>query len=515
MLIIGPCLLNHLNITNRTAQAVGWLVFARMSAKAIDFCLLIIFGRVLSPADFGLVALAMTLIVMLELIADLPVGQVLVRMHEPQPDHYDTAFTLSLSRALMLGATYIALAWPFAGFYRDPRLAPLICVLSLAPVARSFISPRLAQYARALDFRRDSLADLSGKVSSLICAGGFALLHPSYWAIAVGTLTYYVVNSVTSYILAPYRPRLTLARMSDFYYFLGWTTAAQIVSALLWQSDKLVLGRFVAASGVGQFSMSSDLASLPTRIIIAPLSAVLLPAFSLVKNDPGRLRSSYLKILRTVTAIGIPILIALCCVARPATTIMLGSNWSFTAFGLQILSISLVPSMFVTGMGPLAMALDQTHLLFKRNLYELFIKLPLITIGALYGGLQGLLFATGFSAAVIGFMSMSFVRLAIGLPIMAQLAAPWRTYVSLLPMCAVLISTREWTDGSGAGQVFGLLASLILAGTVYLSVAASLWATTGRVDGFEALVIEITKRLTRTLGRAVALRQSRACRSKP
>ena len=496
--------MSQLDIAHRTAKAVGWLALARIFAKVIDFCLLIVFGRVLSPADFGLVALAMTLIVMLELIADLPVGQVLVRMQEPRPEHYDTAFTVSLIRAASLGILYVALAWPFAWVYHDARLAPIICVLSLAPMARGLSSPRLAAYARVIDFRRDFIADLSGKIGSLICAGSFALLHPSYWAITAGTLAYYTVSSTASYILAPYRPRLTLQHWGEFYDFLGWTTAAQFISAMLWQSDKLVLGQFVPSSGVGQFSMGNDLATLPARIIIAPLTVALLPAFSLIKNDSGRLRSSYLKTLRTTAAVGVPILVALCLVARPATAIMLGPKWAVAAVILQVLSIALVPSMFVAGMAPLAMALDQTHLLFRRNLMELSIKLPLGALGAYYGGLYGLLLATGSSAIVTSLMSMSFVRLAIGLRIMAQIAAPWRTYLGLLPMIAVLILTREWTVGSGAAQCFGLLASLVLAGLVYFSAATWIWAMTGRVDGFEDLVMTTLKRLTRKSRRAVA-----------
>ena len=503
-LSIGHCTLNPVNITQRTAQAVGWLTMARVGAKIADFCLLIVFGRVLTPADFGLVALAMTLIVMLELVADLPVGQVLVRMNEPRPEHYDTAFTLSLIRAAALGAFYVALAWPFAWFYHDARLAPIICVLSLAPMVRSLASPRLAHYARVIDFRRDFFSDLSGKIGSLVCAGSLALLHPSYWVIAVGTITYYAVYSTMSYILAPYRPRLTLKHFGDFYRFLGWTTAAQFVGALLWQCDKLVLGEFVPSSGVGQFSMGSDLAALPTKILITPVSIALLPAFSLIKDDLSRLRSSYEKTIRTIAAIGVPLLVALCFVAKPATLILLGPKWAVAASALQVLSIAYIPSMFVAGMYPLAMALDQTNLLFRRSLYELLSKLPLITLGAFYGGMEGLLVANALSAMLTGFMSMSFVRLCIGLPITAQLAAPWRTYLSLVPMCAVLILTRGWATGSGAAQTIGLVTSLIMAGIAYLCTAASLWATTGRVDGFEDLVISAAKRLTRRSRRAVA-----------
>ena len=160
--------------------------------------------------------------------------------------------------------------------------------------------------------------------------------------------------------------------------------------------------------------------------------------------------------------------------------------------------------MFVAGMGPLAMALDQTHLLFRRNLFELFIKLPLITLGAVCGGLEGLLFATGLSAAVISVMSMSFVRLTVGIPILAQITAPWRTYLGLAPMCAVLLLTRQWTVGTGAAQMAGLVASLVLAGMVYFGAAAWIWASTGRVDGFEDLVVTALTRLTRRSRRALA-----------
>jgi O-antigen/teichoic acid export membrane protein len=188
--------LNNTQITRRTAQAVGWLAFSRLAAKGLDFCLLLILGRALLPADFGLVALAMTLVVMLDAISELPIGQAIVTMRNPSEEHYDTAFTLAMIRAIVLGSACTLLAWPFARFYNDQRLIGLIVVLSVAFMSRGLISPKLAQFARTLDFRRNFIIDFAGKLASLIFAGYFALAYRSYWAIATGTVTYWLTTVI-------------------------------------------------------------------------------------------------------------------------------------------------------------------------------------------------------------------------------------------------------------------------------------------------------------------------------
>jgi O-antigen/teichoic acid export membrane protein len=487
--------LDNTAITKRTAQAVGWLSLSRLAAKGIDFCLLLILGRALLPADFGLVALAMTLVVMLDAISELPVAQAIVRMSDPTREHYDTAFTLATIRAVVLGSACMALAWPFATFYNDTRLIDLILLLSLAFMSRGLVSPRLAHYARNLDFRRDFIIDMAGKVMSLVCAGTVALVFRSYWAIAAGTVSYWLTTVTASYIVAPYRPRLTLRHAESFGRFLGWSTAAQMVNAINWQSEKLVLGRFAAATEVGQFSMGSDLANLPTRILVAPLLVALLPAFSLIRDDAERLKSSYLRVLRSVTVVGIPILVFLCIVAPSATTLLLGPKWTEAAFGLQVLSLASIPAMFVAMISPLAMALDQTHLFFRRNLYELFIKIPMMTAGAMLGGFNGFLFATAASAVITNLMTMALVQRLVGISVIQQIGAAWRTYASLIPACAFLIPAQIWLTGLHSWQLFGLGFTLSVAGVIFLVTDMALWAWCGRPDGLESIVAPQLRRV--------------------
>jgi PST family polysaccharide transporter len=145
-------------VGSRAAKGAMMLVVSRLVSRLFDFGALLVLARLLTPQDFGLVAIAMSLMQVVEAVFELPVAQVVVRAHNPEPAMLDTAFTLSLLRGLVLAVVLGALSWP-AAVFRQPALVPLICVLSLSPFMRGMMSPGLAYYPRAqLSAGRDDRA---------------------------------------------------------------------------------------------------------------------------------------------------------------------------------------------------------------------------------------------------------------------------------------------------------------------------------------------------------------------
>jgi O-antigen/teichoic acid export membrane protein len=201
---------------HRIAVGGSWLVGARLLSRAIDVGAMLILAHMLSPKDFGLVAIAMTIIYVVEAALELPVSQALVSLQSINQAHYDTAFTLSLLRGLVLGLIVCLFSWPFARFYGDARLLPLVCVLCLAPIARGLVSPRLADFTIKLQFVPDFSMEIVGKLAAFLIAVILAVTTKSYWAIAAGTVVAPMAGTITSYIFAPYRPRLSLSAWSSF-----------------------------------------------------------------------------------------------------------------------------------------------------------------------------------------------------------------------------------------------------------------------------------------------------------
>jgi len=143
---------SSLSKNDGTLKAGSWVVFGKLLSRFIDFALLLILGRILTPDDFGLVALAMAPVFIIEAVLSIPIAQAILSHPKVNRATYDTAFTLSIIRGLILGTVLITLSFPMAQYFEDERLTSLICVLAIAPILRGAISPRIADYMRRMDY---------------------------------------------------------------------------------------------------------------------------------------------------------------------------------------------------------------------------------------------------------------------------------------------------------------------------------------------------------------------------
>src|ERR1700691_4013742 len=120
-------------LAHKTASASIILIATRLLTRFGDLITLLVLANDLSPADFGLVALATSLIFITESIFELPLVEAVLRVDVLERSHIDTAFTIGLIRGLGVMMILCLLAWPFGYFYHDLRLVPLVAVLSLSP----------------------------------------------------------------------------------------------------------------------------------------------------------------------------------------------------------------------------------------------------------------------------------------------------------------------------------------------------------------------------------------------
>ena len=475
------------------------MVSARLLTRLIDLATLLVLTRLLRPADFGLVAIAMGVVTMLEAVFELPLNQALLRLPVVTRAHYDTAFTLSLLRGLVLSAVLIALSWPFAFVYGDRRLIPLVCLLSLAPVGRGLLSPRLAEFQKQMSFWRDFSIELSGKVVSFAVAVAVAYATRSYWAIALATVTCTTAMAIQSYRLAPYRPRLALGEFATFRDFVGSMSIAQIIGAMNWQFERLLLGKLKPVAQLGLFTTASDLAGIPFAALFVPIMRPLLAAFAQIQDDPDRLSSSYQRATIGIIAIGLPVLVGESLVAEPLVRVILGARWGHAVPFVRWLSLSLAPALFTLPFISLVMATGRIKLFLTRNLVEFGIKLPSLIAGAVLFGFVGVIVSRVVSELAADLFCMVLVRRLIGLSLREQVLGPWRCLVATAAMAlAVLVSVRMVPPGSTAGQSALCLTVAVVVGAVtYLVGTVGLWIMTGRPDGLETLVLRTLDRLRR------------------
>lgn len=483
----------------RTVVASMSLIGSRLAGRGIDFLGLLVLARLLTPADFGVVAVAMSLILIVEAVFELPVGQVLLVEKTINRALLDTAFTLSILRGIVLAVLVCAVAWPFATFYQDPRLLPLICTLALAPTVRGIQNPGMIQYDRALDYRRQIGIDVCSKLVSFLVSSVLAYLTGSYWALACGTVLTPLLLLVMSFALVPYRPHLTLTEWRLFSGFLGWLSAGQVIGALTWQMDRLVLGWAMTKPIVGRFTIADNLSALPNQILLAPIIGPLSIPFSRVQEDNKRLQGAYLKLMSMVALVGFPSLTGLALLAEPFVRVALGPAWGNAGEILRWLALTGIPALLWMPFNTLALATKRSWLIFSRQVIDLFVKVPTAIGFILVYGLIGACIARGIATVVIGIASLLAARKIIAVRLRDQFQAIGRAAFGSGIMAAVLY----WPVGQlAAVHSLAAVVALMLGvaaggGLVYVVTVSLLWMASGHPAGGEALIRDSMTKLVR------------------
>jgi O-antigen/teichoic acid export membrane protein len=487
-----------------TAGAIT-LVASRLIARGFDLLILVVLGRLLSPADFGLVAIAMAVVQIFEAVMELPLGLALVALPQRTKLHYDCAFTLQLLRGLALSTILLALSWPISHIYGDHRLVWLVCALSIAPASRGLLSPRTVEYALNFNYLPSLTIEVAGKLAAFLLSIVVAWLTASYWSIAIATIASPVMMLVVSYCFAPYLPALSLREWRSFSKYLRFTTAAQAVAALVWQMDQLMLGRFVDRFELGRFSMASNLAALPTQILMGQTISPLAVAFSSVRDDLERLKVAYHKSAVSITAIGLPAMVWISMNAEPVIRLILGQKWVSGAYILSWLSLAMIPSLFAGPIIPLATTVNKTNVFLRLSLIELFIKTPLMLVGLAYYGIPGVIAVRLITATAISGCTLFVVRELIGLRLRDQLLGPWRTTISTAIMATAIAPLQgRFADQPNLVQL--VLDLTIVGGTAvatYVVPMFLLWRAVGSPDGVE---LHVTKLLVNGMRRVRSIR---------
>lgn len=474
-------------IGERTASAAAWLIGVRLLTKLIDFVALLILARLLTPADFGLVAIAMTLVLVVEAVLEMPTSQALVRQPVITMGQLNTAFTLGILRGITLAALLAVLAYPFSIFYGDWRLVPLLLALGCAPILRGMQSPRLAEFVRQIDFRRDFIIDFTGKAFSFASATSVAWWSHSYWALVCGTVTTPLVMVITSYIVAPMRPRLTLREWSLFADFVGWSTVTQLLSAVSWQSDKLILGHVVGTRAVGAFALANDLAYMPELALIKPVMRPLMAAFAHLGDATDQLRQAYKRASHMLFAIGSPVMLGLCLLADPLVRLLLGGKWLAAVPILQWLPLSLIPPLLSAPFWSLSMALGRPRIFSWQTLIDLMLRAGLCLAGAVIDGVTGVVVARVIASVLSAVAAAWCVRLLTGAAVWRQFLETWRIVAAGSAMATVVSLLRHLTDGrDGLALVGTLTAIIVLGGVVYAGTMIAAWRLSGAPAGIES-----------------------------
>ena len=471
--------------------SVLWVAGSRMIVRSLGVLSTLVLARLLTPDDFGVVAVAAGIIGLLQSFTDLGFDQALVHFQDTTPEDYATTWTLNALRGALLGVLLLLLAYPVAFFLHDQRLVPVLAFLSLQPIVTELANPRFIEFEKALQFNVVFRLMVLTKVVGVATTLTLAVIWHSYWALIVGMFATALARTFLTFALVPGRVWPELSSWRRLLSFSGWLSGAQMLGALGNRLDPLLLGVFATPQAVGFLHVARELTWTTFNEVAAPLRRVLFPALSRYESASPAFVASYRQAVAGLFMVLAPVSLGLALTAQDAVPLLLGPKWLPAVPPIRWIAIALVFSILGRIAESAAMAVGQTQMIFHRTLFVVPIKLTTFIGGAALYGLDGAVFGMICGMAAGAIINMRMGMKITGISAGRHITIAARSWVSLLGLTAVVLGVG-WALGP-ASSLLGHGLRLVVAATAgaatYTGLHLICWQLAGRPVGPEATVL--------------------------
>lgn len=473
-------------VGGRVASGAAWMISARLVERGLGLISTVILARLLLPEDFGLVAVATAVITILELLTGFGFDLALIRNQQATRNHYDTAWTLNALIGFGIALLMLALAIPASTFFADVRVAPIISVLALNPVIASLENIGVVAFRKELDFRREFMF-LAGKKSVMfLTAVPLAVVIGNYWALVAGIVIGRLAATVLSYLMHPYRPRWSLVHGADLFAFSKWMLVVNIVNFFKQRYVDFVIARIAGPAGVGLYSVGSEVASLPTSELVAPIDRAAFPGYSLMGGDIAGLRKAYLSVTGVVALIALPAGAGIAAIAPVLVPLVLGAKWLDAVPIMQVLAFFGLITALQSNSFSIFLATGVPRVPAILGLVHAAILIVALPVGVSSMGVIGAAWATLGTALLLMPVSFYLLWQRIRYRPAELVAILWRPAVATAVMlgCVRAIVQPEGSASIGDLAVANLVA-ISGGAAIYALVVLGLWLLAGRQEGPE------------------------------
>ncbi|GAA0540546.1 O-antigen/teichoic acid export membrane protein [Rhizomicrobium palustre] len=331
----------------------AWMISLRWAMRLIGVVSTIILARILTPQDFGIVAVAMILVGLFEMLNMTGQAAAIVRLEAPTREHYDSAWTVSVAIGLFIAAA-ILIAAPFTEHYfHEPRAILVMQCLAVRAVLGGLENIGTVDFSRELRFDRFFVYNVVTKVLQFVLTVTLAVVLRNYWALVVGILAGQASRTALSYWMSPFRPRLSFARTGEIWSFSIWTFARSVAGYLQTQVDNIAIGGIAGAAMMGRYTVAKDIATSPTQEIMTPMIAALFPVMSKCRNDPEELHRLYLRMLGWSAIICLSTGVGVAMVAPDMVRVILGPKWIDATPLVVFMALNAATATLLSGTGTL------------------------------------------------------------------------------------------------------------------------------------------------------------------
>jgi len=428
-------------LRHRILQAGGWAGAGFVLDKIVAAIQLMVVARLLTPADFGVMAASATIVLAFMTISELGLESALIAKAEVDREDLAVAWTIAIARGAVMAACLWAAAEMIGQAMQMPQLASLLRVHAWLLVLQGLQSPAMAMVLKNLDLRRRVTLDLVRRVMEAGAIITLALWFRNVWALLLGQMIGMCVGSLLSFLVAPFRPRLSLY-LPAYNYFMHYGEQVNVTTLCIFgvmSGGELVIGRVLGQEALGFYQIALAIPLLLGVRATVLIHQISLPTYALLQRDRLGVARVFELQMGMVGLIFIPLAVGVAVLAPVIVPLAFGSQWLAIIDPLRILCVYAVCAGYSSVMTALHYGANRPDLQLKSwGAQFVFYALVIVPLTMSYG-------LTGAAAALVASYVVGVLLQGIG----------------TRALIGTAVGSTFWSVGRGS-LLAGLLAGIIL-----------------------------------------------------
>jgi O-antigen/teichoic acid export membrane protein len=456
----------------RAGAALLWRAVQMGGTKILYLVGTLVLSRILTPDDFGLVAIAAVVIVTAMFATDTGMTSALVQLSTRTSEHYHLAWSINVLRGVCVAGIILLLAPWLTSLFAEPRAAPLLQLIALKPLIDGLGSPRLADLVREFRFRTLAAVEIVAVAVELVVS----IMLAAAWggmAIIIGRLAGSLALTVASYAVAPWRPslRLRAGAARELIAFGRWMFAIGLSGVAVELVVQVLVSRQLGAAQLGVLMLAGKLAWAPTQFGAEAVASTAFPLYARLRGDDARLGLAFQAHIIGVMMLLLPVTGLVIGMAQPLENHVLGAGWNGTAAMIAYLACAYSLRLVIDAIVPLTKGLGRARQLFLLKLLEFAVLLT--AVSTLIGTLRLASVAAGWALGG-GIASIAAIIWARN-----EMRVAWR-WIAHRTIILLLISAIIGLVAHWSAIVLGGASGAIVAGVIGVGIGVLLLAGSER-----------------------------------
>ncbi len=427
------------SLKQKTVKGVGWSFADNIANSGITFLVGLVLANILSPEEYGIMAMVTIFIAVSNSIVDSGFSNALIRKINIRSVDYNTVFYFNLIVSIFLYLILYVSAPAISVFFKEPVLVDVMRVIGWILIINAFaIIPRTI-FVRNINFKAQTKVSLIASVSSGVIGIGMALAGWGVWSLVGQQLSRQLLNTVFLWIFCRWRPLWEFSTQSfkELFGFGSKLLASGLIDTIYRDIYYLIIGRFYSAADLGQYTRASQFNTIFSSNLTSVVQRVSYPVLSSIQNEPERLLGAYRRVIKTTMLITFACMLGLAAVAKPLIVILIGEKWLPAVYFLQIICFSgMLYPLHAINLNILQVK-GRSDLFLKLEIIKKIIAVIPIAIGIFYG-IEFMLWGSVCTSFVAFFLNSYYSADLIGYPTLRQIKDVLPTFLVSLIVAGIM-----------------------------------------------------------------------------